>query len=180
MQNAECRIKYKNVLPFVLHSSFFILHSALRSHSAWRSRRAGFAATESIVILPILMLLIIGTVVGGYGVFRYQQIAMLAREGARYASVHGGQYQQDTGNTSATAQDVYNNGIAPYATNLDRSQLTYSVSWNSGNTPYSMSGEYEKPTGNTVTVTINYNWVPELYLVGPITLSSTSTVPMAY
>jgi Flp pilus assembly protein TadG len=143
-------------------------------------RRTGFAATESVVVLPILMLFIIGTVVGGYGVFRYQQIAVLAREGARYASVHGGQYELDTGNAAATPQDVYNNVIAPLATSLDLSQLTYSVSWNRDNTPYTMSGEYEKPTSNTVTVTINYNWVPELYLVGPIKLTSTSTVPMSY
>jgi len=143
-------------------------------------RRTGLAATESVVVLPILMFLIIGTTVGGYGVFRYQQIATLAREGARYASVHGGQYQQDTGNTAATPQDVYNNVIAPFATNLDLSQLTYSVSWNTSNMRYRMGSNYEKPTGNTVTVTVNYNWVPELYLVGPITLTSTSTVPMSY
>jgi Flp pilus assembly protein TadG len=143
-------------------------------------RRSGFAATESVVVLPILMMLIIGTVIGGYGVFRYQQIATLAREGARYASVHGGQYQQETGNPAATAQDVYNNAIAPFITGLDPSQLTYSVTWNSSNAIYGMSGEYEKPTGNTVSVKVNYNWIPELYLVGPITLTSTSTVPMSY
>jgi Flp pilus assembly protein TadG len=145
-----------------------------------RSRRAGFAATESLVVLPILVFLILSTVVGGYGVFRYQQIAMLAREGARYASVHGGQYQQDTGNPAATAADIYNNAIAPFATSLDMKQLNYSVSWNSNNMPYTMNGDYEKPTGNTVTVIVNYKWFPEMYLMGPITLTSTSTVPMSY
>jgi len=145
-----------------------------------RSRRAGFAATESLVVLPILIFLILSTVVGGYGVFRYQQIAMLAREGARYASVHGGQYQQDTGNPAATAGDVYNIAIAPYATSLDLKQLNYTVSWNSNNMPYTLNGDYEKPTGNTVTVIVNYNWFPEMYLMGPITLTSTSTVPMSY
>jgi len=143
-------------------------------------RRRGFAATESIVVLPTLFFLIFATVVGGYGIFRYQQIAMLAREGARYASVHGGQYQQETGNSAATAQDVYNNAIVPYATSLDLKQLTYSVSWNANNMPYTVSNDYETPTGNTVTVTVRYNWFPEVYLVGPITLSSTSTVPMSY
>jgi Flp pilus assembly protein TadG len=143
-------------------------------------RRAGFSFTESIVVLPVLFFLILATVVGGYGVFRYQQISMLAREGARWASVHGGQYQQETGNTAATAQDVYNNAIAPYATNLDLSQLTYTVSWNTNNMPSHMSRDYEKPVANTVTVTLNYNWFPEVYLVGPITLTSTSTVPMSY
>ena len=149
-------------------------------HRSLVRRRVGFAATESIVVLPTLMFLILATVVGGYGIFRYQQIAMLAREGARYASVHGGQYQQETGNPAATPQDVYNNAIAPYATNLDLAQLSYTVSWNSNNMPYTVSNNYETPTGNTVTVTVHYNWFPEAYLAGPIVLSSTSTVPMSY
>jgi Flp pilus assembly protein TadG len=143
-------------------------------------RRSAFAATESVLVLPTLFFLIIATVVGGYGIFRYQQIAMLAREGSRYASVHGRQYQQETGNSAATAQDVYNNAILPLATSLDLSHLTYSVSWNTSNMPYTVSTDYENPTGNTVTVTVNYKWFPEMYLAGPITLSSTSTVPMSY
>jgi Flp pilus assembly protein TadG len=136
--------------------------------------------TESAFVLPTLFVLILGTVVGGFGIFRYQQISMLAREGARYASVHGGQYQQDTGNTAATATDVYNNAISPMATGLDMTQLNYSVSWNSNNMPYNVGNNYERPTGNTVTVTVTYNWFPEVYIVGPITLSSTSTMPMSY
>jgi Flp pilus assembly protein TadG len=143
-------------------------------------RRVGFAATESVAVIPTLLFLILATIVGGYGIFRYQQIAMLAREGARYASVHGGQYQQETGNPAATSQDVYNNAIAPFATNLDLSQLSYTVSWNSSNMPYTVSTNYEVPTGNTVTVAVHYNWFPEVYLVGPIVLSSTSTMPMSY
>jgi Flp pilus assembly protein TadG len=144
------------------------------------SSRSGFAATESVFVLPILLFIIFSTVIGGYGIFRYQQIAMLAREGARYASVHGGLYQLETGNAAATAQDVYNNAIVPMATNLDMSQLSYTVTWNSNNMPYYVNNDYETPTGNTVTVTVSYNWIPELYLVGPITLSSTSIMPMSY
>ncbi len=143
-------------------------------------RRDGFAATEAVVVLPVLFFLILATVVGGYGVFRYQQIAMLAREGARYASVHGGQYQLDTGNPAATSQDIYNNAVLPYATALDPTQLSCQVVWNSSNMPSDASQNYEQPTGNTVSVTVTYNWFPELYLVGPIALKSTSTLPMSY
>jgi len=149
-------------------------------HRSSRGQRNGFMASESLIVLPTLFFLIIATVVGGYGIFRYQQIAALAREGARWASVHGGQYQRETGNPAASPSDVYDNAIAPYATNLDLSQLTYSVSWDLDNAPLRVDTDYEKPTGNTVTVTINYNWFPEMYLVGPITLSSTSTMPMSY
>lgn len=143
-------------------------------------RRRGSVTTESIVAVPVLVFLILAILVGGYGVFRYQQIALLAREGARYASVHGGQYQLETSNAAATPQDVYNNAIAPYAVNLDMSQLSYSVTWNANNMPQSVNSDYEAPTSNTVTVTVKYKWFPEAYLVGPIVLSSTSTVPMSY
>ncbi|MGH7223836.1 MAG: TadE/TadG family type IV pilus assembly protein [Gemmataceae bacterium] len=149
-------------------------------HRCRHRRRNGLAATESVIVVPALLLLILALVVGGYGVFRYQQMALLAREGARYASVHGGLYQQETGNAAATPQDVYNNAILAYATSLDLTQLSYSVTWNASNMPYSVGNDYENPTGNTVTVTVRYNWFPEIYLVGPITLSSTSTVPMSY
>lgn len=149
-------------------------------HRSSRGQRNAFVASESLVVLPTLFFLIIATVVGGYGIFRYQQISALAREGARWASVHGQQYHRETGNPAATPSDVYNNAIAPYATSLDLSQLTYSVSWDTDNRPYRVDTDYEKPTGNTVTVTINYKWFPEMYLVGPITLSSTSTMPMSY
>ena len=33
---------------------------------------------------------------------------------------------------------------------------------------------------NYVTVTVTYQWVPEMYLVGPLTLQSTSQMPMTY
>jgi len=144
-----------------------------------KSCRSGFVATESVVVLPTLIFLILATVVGGYGVFRYQQLSMLAREGARYASVHGGQYQLETSYPAATAQDIYNNAIVPLAT-LDLSQLTHTVSWNADNMPYSVNGDYETPTNNTVTVTVYYKWFPEMYIFGPITMSSTSTMPMSY
>ena len=51
------------------------------------------------------------------GVFRYQEVATLAREGARYASTHGYQYRKDAGQAIGTASDwqddIYTNGIKP-------------------------------------------------------------------
>ena len=48
------------------------------------------------------------------------------------------------------------------------------------NEPLTVLADYEKPFGNTVTVRVNYNWFPEMYLVGPFTLTSTSTAQMVY
>ena len=58
-------------------------------------RRRGVAAVEFAVIAPVVLLFAFGLIVGGLGVFRYQEVAHLAREGARYASTHGGMYRQE-------------------------------------------------------------------------------------
>jgi Flp pilus assembly protein TadG len=142
--------------------------------------RRGTTTVEFAVTCPIVFFLIFATVVGGLGVFRYQQVAAAAREGARYASVHGGDYEQETGNPAATPEDIYTKAILPAASSLDPSLLSYSVTWNKNNMPLDASGSYETPTGNTVTVTVTYQWLPEMYLAGPYTLSSTSAAQMAY
>src|SRR5436190_1509742 len=38
----------------------------------------------------------------------------------------------------------------------------------------------QKSVQNYVTITVTYQWLPELILVGPINLTSTSTVAMSY
>ena len=131
-------------------------------------RRRGTHALECAVVFPVIFLLLFGLLIGALGVFRYQEVASLAREGARYASVRGQEYQQVTGRPAATAADVYNNAIAPRAVILTPSQLNSSVTWNPDNRQ-----------GSTVTVTVTYQWVPEAYL-GGMTLSSTSTTPISY
>ena len=143
-------------------------------------RRRGTSAIEFAITCPIVFFLVFATIVGGLGVFRYQQVAAAAREGARWASVHGTDYADDTGNDAATPADIFANAILPASVTLEPSQLTYSVTWNKSNIPLEVTTDFEKPTGNTVTVTVTYQWIPEMYLAGPITLSSTSTAQMIY
>jgi Flp pilus assembly protein TadG len=133
--------------------------------------RGGAATVEVAVVLPVLFIFMFGLIVGGLGVFRYIEVAMLAREGSRWASVHGASYQTEAGNSAAvTADDVYNNGIKPHVVALDNTKITYAVTYSPDMTPPSSS----------VTVTVNYKWMPEVYLVGPINLSCSSTRIMAY
>jgi Flp pilus assembly protein TadG len=144
-------------------------------------KRAGVTVVESAVVYPVVFLLVVGLLVGAWGVFRYQELASLARRATRYASVHGTQYAFDTKNPAATPQDIYDNAIAPYAIGFDTSRLTYSVTWNTNNAPthvINVNGSVT-PVRNTVTVTINYRWLPEAFL-GEIQLSSTSVMPMSY
>ena len=155
----------------------------MRSRRTLRIRRRGATAVEVALVLPVLFIFIMGIVVMGLGIYRYEQVAALAREGARYASVHGTQYAADTGNAAATAADVYNNAILPLAIGLAAADLTYSVTWNTTNSPTSYNPNSTPPGAplqNTVSVTVTYRWTPEMYVAGPINLNSTSVMPMAY
>jgi Flp pilus assembly protein TadG len=131
-------------------------------------RRRATTAVECAFVFPFTFLMIFGLLIGGMGVFRYQEVANLAREGARYAIVHGIKYQGATGKAAATPTTIYNNAILPKVVSLDTSQLTYTVSWNTDNRP-----------GSTVTVRVNYHWIPEA-LLGGMDLTSTSTMTMCY
>ena len=143
-------------------------------------RRRGVTTVEFAICCPIVFFFLFATIVGCLGVFRYQQTAELAREAARWASVHGGQYKDETGNAAATALDVYTNAIQPSASLMNLSKLSYAVTWNTSNMPLDASASYETPHGNTVSVTVTYQWFPEMYLIGPFSLTSTSTAQMIY
>jgi hypothetical protein len=114
-------------------------------------------------------MLTLGTCVLAMGIHYYQLVATLAREGARYASVHGAQYAAVTGNPAATSSSVYTNAILPIAVGLNTSNLSYTVTWPSGNSPY-----------NPVSVKVTYQWTPGLYITGSINLTSTSVMPMSF
>src|SRR4051794_36218579 len=125
--------------------------------------RPAATSIEFAVIGPTTFLLLIGLLVGGMGASRYQQVSHLAREGARWASVHGTDYATDTGKAAATASDVYTNAILPYAVGLDTTKLGYTVTWTTSNSPShtaTVSGQ-QVDVANTVTVTVTYSWIPE-------------------
>ena len=144
--------------------------------------RCGAATIELAVVTPVAFLFLFGIIIGALGVFRYQEVGLLAREGARYASVHGGQYAQEMNVTAPAPADIYNNVILPMAEGLDTSQLNYSITYNTSNWPFHTTLDANNnvvPVQNTVTVTLTYPWVPEA-LLGGVTLSSTSVMPMSY
>jgi Flp pilus assembly protein TadG len=143
--------------------------------------RPAATTVELAIIGSATVMILLGLLIGGLGIFRYQQVARLARDASRWASVHGTDYAKDTTNPAATAQDVYDQAIAPNAAALNLKSLTYSVTWNSSNSPYStvtVNGQQVK-VANTVTVTVTYHWMPEA-IFGGITLSSTSVTVMSY
>jgi len=151
------------------------------------TRRPGVTIFEGAIVYPVLVTLMLILIVGAMGIFRYQQVASLARQGARYASVHGYQYSLDNKLPAATPDDV-RNYIVANAVNMDTSPsaLQVSVTWNTNNQMYhvvtvtdSTGFQTVQPVLNTVTVTVTYYWLPEAFL-GGITMTSTSTVQMCY
>lgn len=145
-------------------------------------RRSGATVVEATFVYPVVFLLILGLLVGAAGIFRYSQLASLSREAARYASVHGGQYAQEMKVTAPTADDIYTDAVLPNAAGFDTSRLSHSITYDTSNMPFHTTLDSNNnilPVQNNVTVTLTYQWVPELYL-GGITLSSTSVMPMSY
>ena len=143
-------------------------------------RRRGATTIEFAIACPIAFFILIATMVGSLGVFRYQQVASLAREGARWASVHGADYARETDNPAATPETILSEAILPTAVSLGLSGLSCTAEWNESNEVLTTNEDYSTPKGNTVTVTVTYVWLPELYVAGPITLTSTSTAQMMY
>jgi Flp pilus assembly protein TadG len=160
------------------------------------TRRSAATAVEFAVVGAITFFLVFALLVGAMGIFRYQEVAHLAREGSRYASTHGGQYHQDGIDAKTGVPQVLSSAdIAPIiqsrAVALDPSLLTVALSYSAtgftppnmplyDNTNPSLPIPGQNVILNYVTVTVSYQWTPVLYLTGPITLTSTSTVQVSY
>jgi Flp pilus assembly protein TadG len=152
--------------------------------------RPGAVAVETAVVLPVFLFILLAIIVGGMGVFRYQQVACLAREAARRASVCGADYQKQTNQSSPTQEQICQQAVLPLAAGMDPASLNVTVQWvNQGNNTVqgwdsapkdvksiNALGEY---VTNAVRVTVTYTWTPGL-LLGPITLTSVSQVPMSF
>ncbi len=136
------------------------MNEYLRRKRAYRCRqRRGATTVELAIVLPTTILLLIGLCVTELGAFRYQQVAALAHESVRWASVHGKEYAKQTGGTIATREDIFKNVIKPRAIGIDPNKIDCDVQW-----------DVEK---NFVTVKIQYTWTPEAFFA-PQKLSCTA------
>ena len=137
-----------------------------------RPDRRGAAMLEAAVVYPVTMLLLIGTVVLGIAVFRYEQVQSLAREGARYASVHGPTYASEQNASYATNATVLSY-IESLAVGMQSSDLSCTVTW-APNPPTTS-------TPSIVTVQLSYSWVPEAYFKKQaVSLTASSSMPVTY
>lgn len=163
--------------------------------------RPGTTLMESAIVLPLTFFLLLMMVVGSIGVFRYQEMASLARSAARYASTHGAQYRRDAGQDTGSpgtyveqseglhwyqtdplapsgtdvgwTQDIHDQAIRPNLVALDPGSLRVRVGWPP------VVNQPSKPDNwpaSKVTIRVSYQWTPEFPFFGPITLTSTSTM----
>lgn len=160
-------------------------------------RRRGATMVEVAFVLPVVIFFVLMQVVGAMGVFRYQEVAHLAREGARYASTHGATYQEEgvaeqTGVPSISSSSGLRSYLIGRTVALDSSLLQVDVSYtapsgvNPVNQPIFVDPDPnlvppgQKTVQNYVIVTVSYQWTPGLFNLAPITLTSTSEMPMVY
>ena len=156
-----------------------------------RPIRRGATTLEASIVLPVMVFLLLGIVIGGMGVFRYQQVALLAREAARYTSVRGTQYQQWTDKNSPTEKEIMDNAVLPMAVGMDATKISMQIEWINGVTGDAVAWDTAKKTPrslnatsvavtNNVRVRVNYVWSPGVLVPGSITLTSTSVIPMSF
>jgi Flp pilus assembly protein TadG len=146
-----------------------------------QTRRRGATLVEIAVILPLMLLLMLAAIDTASGVYRYQQVATLAREGARYASVHAGMYSVEKSKPVATADETKTKAVVPRAANLDPAQIICTLTWVHGSSyPWSVSNDMGGRKTNSVRFTVTYPWKSLFLLGNTITLTSTSEMTISY
>ena len=156
-----------------------------------RSIRQGAAAVEAAIILPVFLLIVVGTIDVGLAVFRHNTLSQAARQGARQAIVHG-----------ELAKPAFNGGpwmpapsggvsppIGPLAMTDTSSPLVAAVKPTLVGCPEgstTVTAEWldnEDKTGDRVRVTVASTYQPMVSLIwggSAISLRASSTMTVAH
>jgi hypothetical protein len=154
------------------------------------ARRRAALAVESAIVYTVMFLMILGLLVGGLGIFRYQQVAWLSQEGARRTCVRGADFQLETMQTPPTQAQIRDELVALTA-GLDPAALTVEVwlvdgltgqatAWDSSSKSVLATAPSGEKATNRLRVVVRYQWIPETGISGPILLGCNSEVPMAF
>src|SRR5947209_12340412 len=131
--------------------------------------RRGAVMVESAIVYPLLFLLLFGLIVGGLCVFRYQQMVLLSREAARYASVRGSASQKETNQAPPTVAQITQLVVLPLSAGMEPDKVTVQIQWispatnkivdwdDSPKSPTSLDKQ-GNPVANRVRVTVTYLW----------------------
>ncbi len=127
----------------------------------------GQSLVEFSLAAMIFIVIILGVVEVGRAVWSYNTLASAAREGSRYAMVHGSSAAAGSGPAGNDAK--VQAAVMKYASALAPSGLTVTSAWPDGN----------NAAGSRVKVTATYKFgtvFSKLLGVSPITMTSTSTM----
>ncbi len=155
-----------------------------RRRGTTRSNRRGATIVELAIVLLLFLILVLGMLDLGIGVFRRQTLAQAARQGARQAIVHGaladrpefGYVPWGPGTLTETA-DVGAHPVVekirPYLAGFDLSEVTIQAEWLDGDHRFE----------DRVRVTVSAPYRPMMtFIFGnlEITLQGTSTMAVAH
>lgn len=121
-------------------------------------KRHGATLVECAVVYPLTFFIILSMIIGAMGIFRFQEMAHLARDAARWGSVHGNQYRRDAATVNGTP--TYWPGDPGTAETAGNTPL------NTGTAPYNVAPwttilwYQTSPTGTGGTSTA---WADEIY-----------------
>ena len=127
-----------------------------------RRAAAGQTLVEFCICVLVFFMLVFGVVDLARGVFAHNTIAHCAREGVRYAVVHGATSASPVGPTAndATLASV----VRGFATGLSSNSVAVLSSWPDGNN-----------TGQVVNVTVCYSFQPVTMFFRTLALSNSSS-----
>ena len=127
-------------------------------------RRRGASIVEFSLVFILLMLVVLGLMDLGRGVWAYTTVAQASREAARYIMVHGSA-------NPASDSDI-ENVVVQHAIGLDASKLEVSTSYDD-----------DSERGDTVDVSVSYDFqlltAPLILRSGTITLAANSRTVLA-
>jgi Flp pilus assembly protein TadG len=148
----------------------------MRSGSQSRSDRRdrGQALVEFVLVAPIFFLLLFGIIDFGRYVYYVQILNNAAREGARYAIVHGSNSFQPTGPPNDPTGTAVASVVRNYAVGVIGTGAAFTVTSTWGDPPL-------LPTNNRgqkvhVTVTYDFHSFIPIVPIPPITINGESTL----
>lgn len=147
---------------------------------------AGSTLVETAISISLLLTLLIGIIEGCLMVYTYHFISNAAREGTRYAIVHGATWAQPPWNNAIPCLAYSDSGCTATTTNIqdyvasltfpgiDTSDITVTPTWY--DTPGGSSGPTNNAYGDYVQVQVQYNFPVSIPFIpkSSLTMSSTS------
>jgi Flp pilus assembly protein TadG len=142
---------------------------------------------EAALIILLFITIILSMIDLGVAVLRYNLLSEAARQGARQAIVHGnlapsnwngGPWSPKSGYpgvnpykvSASSSSDAIASGIRAYLPTIDPSKVNITVQWPDG----------DILLNQRVQVTLTYTYQPMTTFFVPITLTATSTMPIAH